>query len=172
MSRKSRQKKGRTLLKKALPQWLALPMLIFSLIMGTVGFLSPTLSAPSPAENLVPISAALEQAEASYSGPHLHSIALFFTAHGRLSISPKIANRTLLKTLKSYPAGTVFDMLVDGTSILSLSTGETEILSYETACRAIRTNNHIGILLGLLMMIIAVYSAWSLTIHLQYRRLT
>ena len=36
MSRKSRQKKGRTLLTKALPLWLALPMLILALGAGVL----------------------------------------------------------------------------------------------------------------------------------------
>ena len=53
MSRKSRQKKGRTLLQKAFPTWLALPMLIVSLFLGAVACLSPLLSTPPPFEDTI-----------------------------------------------------------------------------------------------------------------------
>ena len=172
MSRKSRQKKGRTLLQKVFPTWLALPMLIVSIFLGTIACLSPFLSTPPPFEDTVPVSATLERVEASYVRHHLHAIHFDFSDHDRLSISSKVAYKALLDKLKVYPAGTIFDMRTDGSRILALSVDGAELLSYEAACKAITFDNRMGIPVGIFMLIMAVYSIWSLLITWKYRRLT
>ena len=172
MSRKSRQKKGRTLLKKAFPTWLALPMLIVSILLGAIACLSPWISQPIPLEDTAAVSATFEKAEASYSRHHLHAIHLNFSDHERLTISSKISHKALLEKLKTYPAGTVFDMLLDGSDILALSAGEEKILTYKAACKAIAFNNQFAIPIVIFSFCMAAYAAWSLFIHWKYRRLT
>lgn len=172
MSRKSRQKKGRKLLRNALPPWLAVPILLFALGLGILGFISPWISAPPPFEDTVPVSATLERVEASYVRHHLHAIHFDFSDHDRLSISSKVAYKALLDKLKVYPAGTIFDMRTDGSRILALSVDGAELLSYEAACKAITFDNRMGIPVGIFMLIMAVYSIWSLLITWKYRRLT
>ena len=172
MSRKSRQKKGRTLLQKVFPPWLALPMLIVSLFLGAIACLSPMLSTPPPFEDTVPVSATIEKVEARYSRHHLHAIHLDFSDHDRLHISSKITYRALLDKIKSYPTGTIFDMRVDGKDILALSIAGETILSYEAACNAIAFDNQIGVPVGIFAFSMAAYAAWSLFIHWKYRRLT
>ena len=172
MSRKFRQKKGRTLLQKVFPPWLALPMLIVSIFLGAIACLSPWISQPIPLEDTAAVSATFEKAEASYSRHHLHAIHLNFSDHERLTISSKISHKALLEKLKTYPAGTVFDMLLDGSDILALSIAGETILSYEAACNAIAFDNQIGVPVGIFAFSMAAYAAWSLFIHWKYRRLT
>ena len=178
MSRKSRQKKGRTLLKKAFPTWLALPMLILSVSLGILGFLSTWISQPISLEDTLPVSATMTKVEATYDTHRKHreldDILIYFEDHERLIISDVIAHKTLLEKLKAYPAGTVFDMRLkpDSNSIMTLAVDGVDILSYEAACRAITVNNHFGIILGCIMLPIAAYAAWSLLICWKYRKLT
>lgn len=172
MSRKSRQRRGRALLQKVLPPWLALPILISSLGLGIITFLSPWLSAPPSFEDTLPVSATLEKVEASYVRHHLHAIQLDFSNHDRLTISPKVTYKALLDKLKSYPTGTVFDMRLNDSSILALSVNGEDVLTYEAACKAIAFDNQLGIPVGIFMFCMAGYSGYSLFIHWKYRRLT
>lgn len=179
MSRKSRQKKGRTLLQKAMPLWMAAAMLLFGLCLGVVGILGPWISQPTPLEETTPTSAVMQTIEPDYKyrknrGPDLTNIKITFKDHQPLYIDSVIANETLLNELMTYPSGTVFDMLLkpNGISIMTLSVDGVDILTYEAACRAIKANNAIGVPLGIAMLAIAAYAAWSLSIHWKYRRLT
>ena len=177
MSRKSRQQTGRTLLQKVFPTWLALPMLIGSLWLCIFSFLSPWISKPIPLEDTIPLSAAMAKVEATYDSRHGHreldDIFIYFEDHERLIISDVLAREALLEKLEAYPAGTVFDMRIkpDSISIMTLAVDGVDILSYETACRSITINNNFGIVLGLIMLPIAGYAAWSLFIHWKYRKL-
>ena len=172
MSRKSRQKKGRTLLQKAFPTWLAWPMLIVSLFLGAVACLSPLLSTPPPFEDTMPVSARLQKAQASYVRHHLHAIQLDFIDYDSLMISSKIAYPALLEKLEKAPAQTILDMRVDGKNILALSIDGDPIFSYEAACEAIAFDNRMGIPVGIFAFSMAAYAAWSLFIRWKYRRLT
>jgi len=171
MSRKSRQKKGRTLLQKVFPTWLALPMLIVSLFLGTIACLSPLISTPPPYDATIPVSATLQKVEANYVRHHLHAIHLDFFDYDSLIISPKIAYPALLEELESFPAQTIFDMRVDGKDILALSIAGKTILSYEAACKAIEFDNQMGIPVGIFALCMAAYAAWSLYIRWKYRKL-
>ena len=178
MSRKSRQKKGRTLLQKAFPVWLAVPMLILALGLGSFGFLSPWISQPIPLEDTIPVSATITEVEGDYKYRHKHwsleRIYLYFEDHERLMFDSILAHDTLLEKLKTYPAGTVFDMRLEpnGIDVMTLSVDGVDLFSYEAACRAITVNNYFGMILGGIMLPIAGYAAWSLFIHRKYRKLT
>lgn len=179
MSRKSRQKKGRTLLQKAMPLWMAAVMLLFGLCLGAVGILGPWISQPTPLEETTPVSAVMQTIEPDYRyrrsrGPDLASIKLTFEDHQPLYIDSVIANETLLNELMTHPSGTILDMRLkpNGISIMTLSVDDVDLLTYEDACRAIKANNAIGVPLGIAMLSIAGYAAWSLFIRWKYRRLT
>lgn len=182
MSRKSRQKGARNKLSHTIPfTWLAVVMLIGALWLCIFGFLSPWISKPIPLEDTIPVSATMARVEGDYNfrgktqgtGWRLDNIYIYFEDHERLIISDVIAHETLLEKLEAYPAGTVFDMQVqpNGISIMTLSVDGVDVLSYEAACRAITANNYFGVILGVIMLPIAAYSAWSLVIHWRYRRL-
>lgn len=178
MSRKSRQKGARNMLAHAIPfTWLAAVMLIGALGLCIFGFLSPWISKPIPLADTIPVSATMTKVEATYDHrriQELDNILIHFEDHERLIISDVIAHETLLEKLEAYPAGTVFDMQVepDGISIMTLSVDGVDVLSYEAACRAITANNYFGVILGIVMLPISAYAAWSLFIHWKYRRLT
>lgn len=178
MSRKSRQKQGRTLLQKVFPIWLAVPMLILALGLGILGFLSPWISQPIPLEDTIPVSATLSEVEGDYKYRNnrwkLQRIYLYFEDHDRLMFDAVLAHDALLEKLEAYPAGTVFDMRLEpnGMDVMTLSVDSVEVFSYEAACRAIRVNNVFGIALGIFFLIMAAYAAWSLFIRWKYRKLT
>lgn len=178
MSRKSRQKGARNMLAHAIPfTWLAAVMLIGALGLCIFGFLSPWISKPIPLEDTIPVSAAMKKVEATYDARRRHreldNILIYFEDHERLMISNVLAHDALLEKLEAYPAGTVFDMHVqpNGTDIMTLSVAGADVLSYEAACRAITANNAFGVILGVIMLPIAIYAAWSLVIRWRYRRL-
>ena len=181
MSRKSRQQGAHKRLRQALPAWIAAVMLIGGLWLGILGSLSPLISQPIPLEETIAVSAVMTRVEGDYSfrgktqgtGWRLDNIFLFFEDHERLVIDGVIASETLLEKLEAYPAGTVFDMRVKpgSSGIVALAVDGTDVLSYEAACRAVTANNGFGILLGVVMLPIAGYAAWSLFIRWKYRRL-
>ena len=179
MSRKSRQKKGRTLLDKLPPVGILVFLLVVGLGMGLIGFSAPWVSRPAAYEDTVPLSATLEQVRGDYKyhrgrGYDLDEIYLYFSDHDRLYISSKVATKSLLEKLEAYPAGTVFDLRLapDSDSVLALSVDGAEVLSYETACRAVRVDNAFGFLLGLFALLISSYALWGLCMTWKYRRLT
>lgn len=178
MSRKSRQKKGRTMLQKAFPTWLAAPILILAVGMGILCVTMPWISQPTPYEDTIPVSASIMEVEGDYSHRRNHRslerIYLYFEDHERLMFDPVLAHDALLEKLKSYPAGTIFDMQLEpnGIDVMTLSVDGAEVFSYEAACRAIRVNNVFGICWGIFSLVMAAYAAWSLFIRWKYRRLT
>ena len=178
MSRKSRQKKGRTILSKLLPVWMLIPMLVLSLGAGILCASLPWIARPTPYEDTIPLSAAMTEVEGEYKfhrkRRELEDIYLYFEDHERLIIPDVIANVTLLDKLDAYPAGTVFDMRLelDGIDVMTLSVNGVDVLTYEEACRAIRVNNALAIPLGIFFLVAAFYAAWSLCMTWKYRRLT
>ena len=186
MSRKSRQKKGRTLLQKVPPVGVCVFLLIAGLWIGTIFTLGPWISQPTPLEDTVPMSVTMQRVEGEYrkrlhGGFRLRNIYIYFAEEDelyipdfdRLYISDVIAGETLLDKLKAYPAGTVFDVRLkpDSKSILTLSVDGVELLSYEQACRAINTNNRFGVIVGVFMLFVAGYAIWALVVTWRYRRL-
>lgn len=178
MSRKSRQKKGRTLLQKAFPTWLAASLLILALGMGILCMTLPWSSQPTPYEDTIPVSATITEVEGDYryrrNHRSLERIYLYFEDHERLMFDPVLAHDALLEKLESSPAGTVFDMRLEpnGMDVMALSVDGAEVFSYEAACRAIQANNVLGIVWGIFSLAMGTYAAWSLFIRWKYRRLT
>ena len=187
MSRKSRQRKSRKLLREALPPWIALLFLIAGLWMGVIGILSPSIRAPIPLEETIPLSITMQKVEGQYkknrSGPfRLRGIHILYANDGELYrpdmpslyIPSVLASNDLLVKLQSYPAGTVIDALVEpnGRDVLALSADGEDLLTYEEACQAIHNDNQLGSPLGIFFLGCAVYGAWSLIVRWQYRRLT
>ena len=178
MSRKSRQKKGRTLLQKVFPAWLALPIFIIALAIGIFCLTMPWSIYPTPYEDTISVSATITEVKGDYKYRRNHrsleKIYLYFENHDRLMFDSILAHDTLLEKLENYPAGTVFDMRLEpnGRDIMTLSVDGVDVFTYEAACRAITANNYFGIFWGTFSLIIAVYAAWSLFIHWKYRRLT
>lgn len=187
MSRKSRQKKGRTLLQKLPPAGVCAALLVAGLWLGAIFTLMPWINRPIPLEDTVPMSVTMQRVEGDYDyrrGRHkdLDNIYIYYAGEGelyipgfdRLYISDVVAGETLLKKLKAYPAGTVFDVRLepDSKSILTLSVDGTELLSYEQACRAINVNNRLDVIVGVFMLAVAGYAAWALFMTWKYRRLT
>ena len=72
MSRKSRQRKGRTLLQKVFPAWLAVPILIIALGMGILCGTIPWSGQPTPYEDTIPVSATVMEVEGDYRCCHNH----------------------------------------------------------------------------------------------------
>lgn len=177
MSRKSRQKRGRTLLQKILPAWLAAPVFIIASAIG-VFCLTMLWTHPTPYEDTIPVSAAITEVKGDYSSRrghrHLKRIYLYFEDHERLMFNSVLAHDTLLDKLEDYPAGTVFDMRLEpnGMDIMNLSVNGVEVFSYEAACRAIRVNNIFCVIVGIFFLFSAVYAAWSIFIRWKYRKLT
>lgn len=186
MSRKSRQKKALALLHRLPPVWVLIPLLIAGLWLGAIFTLGPWISPPTPLEDTVPLSATMQRVEGDYNyrrrrGFDLDDIYIYCADEGelyipdfdRLYIPDVIANETLLEKLEAYPAGTVFDMRLkpDSKSILTLSVDGVDVLSYEAACRAINTNNRLGVIVGVFMLFVAGYCIWGLIITWRYRRL-
>lgn len=178
MSRKSRQKKGRSLLAKLPPVWVLIPMLIIGLGMGILCVTMPWFTPPTPYEDTIPLSATMTEVEGEYRYHRKHreleDIYLYFEDHERLIIYDVIANETLLDKLEAYPAGTIFDMRLkpNGIDVMTLSVSSVDILSYEAACQAIRVNNIFGIAWGIFSLAVAGYAAWGLCMTWKYRRLT
>ena len=179
MSRKSRQKKGRALLDKLPSVGILVFFLVFGLGLGIMGCAAPWVSRPAAYEDTVPLSATLEQVKGDYKSRRglrykLDEIYLYFSDHDHLYISSKVATKSRLNKLTAYPAGTVLDLRLapDGDSVLALSVDGTEVLSYEAACRAIRFDNALGLLLGLFaLLFMAGYAIWGLCMTWKYRRL-
>lgn len=179
MSRKSRQKKGRSILSKLPPVWVLIFLLIVGLGMGSLSISAPWTSRPVAYEDTTALSATLTRIEGDYDyqrkrGWKLDDIYLYFSDHDRLRISGIITSKSLLHELQSFPAGTVFDMRLEpnGIDVMALSVDGVDVLSYEAACRAIHVNNAFGFLLGLFMLFMATCAAWSLYMTWTYRRLT
>lgn len=178
MSRKSRQKKGRTLLAKLPPVWILLPMLLIGLGGSILCMSMPWLHQPTPYEDTIPLSATMTQVEGEY-GYHrrhrqLNIIHLYFEDHDPLMFDSVLAHDSLLDKLEAYPAGTVFDMHLEpnGKDVMTLSVDGVDVFTYEAACRAIRVNNGLGAALGIFFLVAAVYAAWGLCMTWKYRRLT
>lgn len=178
MSRKSRQKKGRTLLQKVFPPWLAIPVLILSLGVGILCLTMPWHAQPTPYEDTIPLSATMTEVKGEYGYRRKHRklniIHLYFEDHTPLMFGRVLAHDALLERLENYPAGTVFDMRLEpnGIDIMTLSVDGVDVFSYEAACRAIWVNNDLGFGVGIFTLVMAAYAAWSLFIYWKYRRLT
>ena len=178
MSRKSRQKKGRTLLQKVFPPWLAIPVLILSLGMGILCLTMPWFAQPTPYEDTIPLSAKMTEVKGEYEYRRKHRkldiIHLYFEDHAPLMFGRILAHDALLERLENYPAGTVFDMRLepDGVDVMTLSVDGVDVFSYEAACRAIRVNSGFGIVWGVFCLMVASYAAWGLFMTWKYRRLT
>lgn len=180
MSRKSRQKGARKLLRHVLPPWLAVIMLIGCLIMGTICTIIPWISQPTPYEDTIPLSATMDDVVGDWEyhrkpllGWELNEIRITFSDHEPLYISTNIAHETLLEKLEAFPSGTIFDMRLkpESDSILALSVGEVDVLTYEAARHSLLFNNRLGFLVGLFMLCGAGWSAWSLIMTWRYRRI-
>ena len=178
MSRKSRQKKGRSILAKLPPVGVLVFLLVVGLGMGPLSLSAPWTSRPVAYEDTIPLTATIERVTGDYEyhrrrGWDLDEIHLYFIDHDRLYISSKVSRESLLEKLEAYPAGTVFDMRLEpnGINVMTLSVDGVEILSYAAACRAIRTDNGLGFALGIFMLIMAGYAAWGLFMTWKYRRL-
>ena len=178
MSRKSRQKKGRSLLAKLPPVWVLVFLLVAGLGMGILCLTMPWLSQPTPYEDTIPLSATMTRVEGEYRAHRkrleLDKIYLYFEDHDRLMFNNVLAHEALLDKLKAYPAGTVFDMRLepDGIDIMTLSVDGVDIFTYDEACQAIRVNHGLGVAWGAFCLAIAIYAAWGLFMTWKYRRLT
>ena len=178
MSRKSRQKKGRTILSKLLPVWMLIPILVISLGAGILCIAMPWLRQPIPYEDTIPLSATMTAVEGEYRYHRRHRrldfIHLYFEDHDPLMFDRVLAHDTLLEKLEAYPAGTVFDMRLEpnGIDVMTLSVDGVDVFSYEAACRVILVNNALTIPLGIFFLIAAAYAAWSLCMTWKYCRLT
>ena len=179
MSRKSRQKKGRSILSKLPPVWVLVFLLVVGLGVGALSVSAPWTSRPVAYEDTTALSATLTHIEGDYDyqrkrGWKLDDIYLYFSDHDRLCIPGIITSKSLLHELQSFSAGTVFDMRLEpnGTDVMSISVNGADVLSYEAACRAIHVNNAFGFLLGMCMLFMAIYAAWGLYMTWKYRRLT
>ena len=178
MSRKSRQKKGRSILAKLPPVWILIPMLGIGLGMGILCISMPWLQQPTPYEDTIPLSATLTEVEGEYRARRkrmeLDKIYLYFEDHDPLMFDRILAHDALLEKIENYPAGTVFDMhlMPNGIDVMTLSVGGVDVFSYEAACRAIRVNSGFGIVWGVFCLMVASYAAWGLLMTWKYRRLT
>lgn len=178
MSRKSRQKKGRSILSKLLPVGMLIPILVLSLGAGILCVTMPWIARPMPYEDTIPLSATMTEVEGEYKfhrkRRELEDIYLYFEDHERLIIPDVIANETLLDKLEAYPTGTVFDMRLKpgGITVMTLSVDGVDVFTYETACRAIRVNNALGVAMSVFFLVAAIYAAWGLCMTWKYRRLT
>lgn len=178
MSRKSRQKTGRSILAKLLPVWVLIPLLVLSLGAGILCISLPWLHQAAPYEDTIPLSATMTKVEGEYRAHRkrleLEKIYLYFENHDRLMFNNVLAHEALLDKLKAYPAGTVFDMRLepDGVDVMTLSVDGVDVFTYDEACRAIRVNNFLGAALGVFFLVAAIYAAWGLFMTWKYRRLT
>lgn len=186
MSRKSRQRKGRTLLQKTPPVSVCVFLLIAGLWMGVIFTLMPWIRHPAPLEDTIPVSITMQKVEGDYAyrrrqGYDLDEIRIYYSDEKLvylpdcewLYIPAVLSTETLLNKLAAYPIGTIFDARVepDGRSIIALSTEGAEIIAYEDACRTINTSNNLFVPLGVFMLAAAGYSVWALIIRWRYRRL-
>lgn len=178
MSRKSRQKKGRSILSKLLPVWMLIPMLVIGLGAGILCVTMPWFAQPTPYEDTIPLSATIAEVEGEYRARRkrmeLDMIYLYFEDHDPLMFDRVLTHDSLLEKLEAYPAGTVFDMRLEpnGIDVMTLSVDGVDVFSYEAACRAIQVNNALAIPLGIFFLVAAIYAAWSLCMTWKYRRLT
>lgn len=178
MSRKSRQKKGRSILSKLLPVWMLIPMLVIGLGAGILCVTMPWIAQPTPYEDTIPLSATIAEVEGEYRARRkrmeLDMIYLYFEDHDPLMFDRVLTHDSLLDKLEAYPAGTVFDMRLEpnGIDVMTLSVDGVDVFSYEAACRAIQVNNALAIPLGIFFLVAAIYAAWSLCMTWKYRRLT
>lgn len=178
MSRKSRQKTGRSILRKLLPVWILIPMLVIGLGAGILCTSMPWIAQPTPYEDTIPLSATMAEVEGEYKfhrkRRELEDIYLYFEDHDPLMFDRVLTHDSLLEKLEAYPAGTVFDMRLEpnGIDVMTLSVNGVDVFTYEAACRAIRVNNALAIPLGIFFLIAASYAAWSLYMTWKYRRLT
>lgn len=177
MSRKSRQKKGRTLLSKLLPVWVLIPMLLIGLGGSILCVSMPWLHQPTPYEDTIPLSATITEVKGEYHHRKHHqldAIHLYFEDHDPLRFDRILAHDALLEKLEAYPAGTIFDMRLEpnGIDVMTLSVDGVDVFTYEAACRAIRVNNALAIPLGIFFLVAAAYAAWSLCMTWKYHRLT
>ena len=178
MSRKSRQKKGLSILSKLPPVWMLILMLIFGLGVGGLCIAILWCSQPTPYEDTIPLSATMTKVEGEY-GYHrrrqeLDIIHIYCEDHEPLMFDRVLTHDSLLDKLEAYPAGTVFDMRLEpnGIDVMTLSVDGVDVFSYEAACRAIQVNNALAIPLGIFFLVAAIYAAWSLCMTWKYRRLT
>ena len=178
MSRKSRQKKGRTILSKLLPVWMLIPLLVLSLGAAILCVSMPWIARPTPYEDTIPLSATMTEVEGEYGYHRRHRqldiIHLYFEDHEPLMFDRVLAHDSLLEKLEAYPAGTVFDMRLEpnGKDVMTLSVNGVDVFPYEAACRAIRVNNVLGVAISVFFLVAAIYAAWSLYMTWKYRRLT
>lgn len=186
MSRKSRQKKGRTLLQKIPPVSVCVFLLIAGLWMGVIFTLMPWINQPAPLEDTIPMSVTMQKVEGDYDyrrrqGYDLDEILIYYSDEKlvylpdmqALYIPSVLSTEALLDKLTAYPAGTIFDVRTepDGRDIIALSIEGTEIIAYEDACKAMKTSNNLFVPLGIFMLATAGYAVWALVIHRRYRRL-
>lgn len=185
MSRKSRQKKGNALLQKIPPVSVCIFLLIAGLWMGALFSLRPWYNEPALLEDTVSRSITMQKVRGLYNTKHknrLSGINIYYADEGDLVYLPDmevlyipsvLTSKTLLDKLTAYPAGTVFDVRTepDDRDILALSVEGTELISFEQACRRIRTDNVLFVGVGVFMLCAAGYAAWALYIHGKYRRL-
>ena len=178
MSRKSRQKTGRTILSKLLPVWILIPMLVIGLGAGILCASQPWIARPTPYEDTIPLSATLTEVKGEYGYHRRHRqldiIHLSFEDHDPLMFDRVLAHDSLLEKLEAYPAGTIFDMRLEpnGIDVMTLSVDGVDVFTYEAACRAIRVNNALGVAMSVFFLVAAIYAAWSLYMTWKYRRLT
>ena len=108
MSRKSRQKKGRSILAKLPPVGVLVFLLVVGLGMGPLSLSAPWTSRPVAYEDTIPLTATIERVTGDYEyhrrrGWDLDEIHLYFIDHDRLYISSKVSPNPCWRSLKPIP---------------------------------------------------------------------
>jgi len=175
---KTRQNKLTQFLKKLPGLGLAISLLIWGLLMGSIfTFLMDHTQGPVSVEEARPVSAVMEDVRGQYSrhrtaGRRLDTIYIRFADHEQLHIDAPVATEALLDELLAIAPGTRFNVLVhpNSATILALAMDGEEIMAFDESVAKLARENTGFFWLGMAMYLMAAYSAVVILLRLILRR--
>ena len=184
MSRKSRQRSGQRKLRFTLPLWLSIAVTAVGLFIGCMAALyTPWANAPVTQAEAIAVSGTLREAVPTYTRRRqggilyryqLSGVLLYLNEQEKpLQIPRVITDEALADTLTALPIGTQLDMLLHpvGGSVMALTARDEVILAFEDGMAKLQIEARGSVMLGIPILLLAVYGAWSAVMRWRYRRL-
>lgn len=184
MSRKSRARSGQRKLRFTLPLWLSIAVMAAGLVLGCMAALyTPWVNAPVTREEAISVSGTLREAVPTYTRRRhgsilnryqLSGVLLYLNEQEEPLLIPRvITDEALADTLTALPIGTQLDMLLHPVrgSVMALTARDEVILAFEDGMARLQIEARGSVLLGIPLLLLAAYGAWSTVMRWRYRRL-
>lgn len=182
MSRKSRQRSGQRMLRGTLPIWLSIALMVVGLVIGGLAALyTPYANASVTLEEAVSVSGTLREARPTYTKKRrsiarykLNGILLYLDGQEEALLIPRvIADEALVDSLVALPGGTQLELLLHpiNRNVIALSARDEVLLAFEVGMSKLQIEARGSVLLGIPLLLLAVYGAWSAAMRWRYRRI-